>query len=184
MNRALIYEYKGIRPSLGKNVFLAPGVVILGDITIEDHANIWFYSVARGDVNYIRIGSHTNIQDHCALHVTSDKYPLIIGSNVVVGHRAVLHGCIIEDDCLIGIGALVLDGAKIETGAIVGAGSVVAPGAIVKANSVVMGVPARLIREATEDERAFHHINLVKYSNYAKTFNQITRLIDNPASHS
>lgn len=176
-NRALIYEYKGIRPTIGDDVFLAPGVIILGDVTIEDYANIWFHSVARGDVNHIRIGGQSNIQDHCVLHVTSDKFPLIIGAGVVVGHRAVLHGCVIENDCLIGIGAMVLDGAVVEVGAIVGAGAVVTPGSIVKANSVVMGTPARAVRTATENERAFHKNNVIKYKTYAQNFNQLARLI-------
>lgn len=176
-SQALIYEYRGIRPTIGKNVFLAPGVVILGDVTIEDDANIWFYSVIRGDVNSIRIGSQTNIQDHCVLHVTSDKFPLIIGANVIVGHRAVLHGCVIEDDCLVGIGAMVLDGAKVESGAMVGAGAVVTPGSIVKANSVVMGTPAKPVRTATENERAFNKINLNKYKAYGQNFKHLARLL-------
>lgn len=176
-DRALVYEYKGVRPKLGQDVFLAPGVILLGDISIGDYANIWFYTVARADVNFITIGDQTNIQDHCALHVTSDKYPLIIGANVVVGHRAVLHGCVVEDNALIGIGALVLDGARVETGAIVGAGAVVSPGSLVKANTLVVGTPARQIRTPTHDERDFHMINLMKYKSYAKNFNQITRLL-------
>lgn len=172
-HQALIYEYKGIRPTLGEGVFLAPGVVLLGDITVEDHANIWFYTVARGDVNFIKIGRQTNIQDHCALHVTTDKYPLIIGANVVVGHMAALHGCVIEDNALIGIGALVLDGATIETGAIVGAGAVVPPGSVVKSNTLVLGSPARPVREATASEHEFHMINIIKYRSYAENFNQL-----------
>lgn len=176
-NQALIYEYKGVYPNIGDGVFLAPGVIILGDVTIEDHANIWFHSVVRGDVNYIRIGRQSNIQDHCVLHVTSDKFPLILGAEVVVGHRAVLHGCVIGNDCLIGIGAMVLDGAVVEAGAIVGAGAVVTPGSVVQANSVVMGTPARPVRSTTESERAFHKININKYKTYGQNFNQLTRLL-------
>lgn len=176
-NKAMIYEYKGIRPTLGQGVFLAPGVVLLGDITIGDYANIWFYTVARGDVNFIKIGSQTNIQDHCTLHVTSDNYPLIIGANVVVGHRAVLHGCVIEDNALVGIGALVLDGARVEEGAIVGAGAVVSPGSVVKSNTLVVGVPARPTRSPSDSERTFHMTNIMKYRSYAKNFNQLARLV-------
>lgn len=174
--KAMIYEYKGIKPTLGEDVFLAPGVVLLGDITIGDRANLWFYTVARGDVNFIRIGHQTNIQDHCTLHVTTDKYPLIIGANVVVGHRAVLHGCVIEDNALIGIGALVLDGARVETGAIVGAGAVVSPGSVVQTNTVVVGAPARPIRSPSKAEIEFHMINVNKYVSYGLNFNQIARL--------
>ncbi len=175
-SKPLIYRYKGITPKLGQGVFLAPGVVLLGDIEIQDYANLWFYTVARGDVNFIRIGKQTNIQDHCTLHVTSDKYPLIIGDNVVVGHRAVLHGCTIEDNALIGIGALVLDGAKVESGAIVGAGAVVSPGTIVESNTVVVGAPARPIRKPSEAEKSFHMINVIKYKGYSQNFNQLTCL--------
>ena len=116
----MIIEYRGIRPKLGLDVFLAQGVILLGDIEIGDYSNLWFYTVARADVNYIRIGAQTNIQDHCALHVTTDKFPLVIGAEVVVGHRAVIHGATIHDRALIGIGALVLDGSVVEEGAIVG----------------------------------------------------------------
>jgi carbonic anhydrase/acetyltransferase-like protein (isoleucine patch superfamily) len=171
----MIYEYKGIRPKLGNNVFLAPGVIVLGDVEIGDESNLWFYTVARGDVNFIRIGHRTNIQDHCVLHVTSGKFPLILGDRVIAGHRAVLHGCVIGDDALVGIGALVLDGAVVEPGAIVAAGAVVAPGSVIPANRVAVGIPARPTREATDEERAFHQVNSMKYREYARQFSDLVR---------
>jgi len=174
----MIIEYKGIKPKLGKKVFLAPGVILLGDIEIGDYSNIWFYTVARADVNYIRIGRQTNIQDHCALHVTSDQFPLVIGNDVVVGHRAVLHGATIHDRVLIGIGALVLDGCVVEEGAIVAAGAVVSPGSVVPANKVSIGIPARPVRDCTEDEREFHLRNCLKYREYGGSFSEITRVIE------
>ncbi len=174
----MIIEYKGIKPKLGKNVFLAPGVILLGDIEIGDYSNIWFYTVARADVNYIRIGSQTNIQDHCALHVTSDQFPLVIGNDVVVGHRAVLHGATIHDRALIGIGALVLDGCVVEEGAIVAAGAVVSPGSVIPANKVAIGIPARPVRDCTEAEREFHLQNSLKYREYGRSFSEITRIIE------
>lgn len=174
----MIYEYKGIRPRLGKDVFLAPGVVVLGDVEIGDGSNLWFYTVARGDVHSIKIGQDTNIQDHCMLHVTGGRFPLTLGNRVIVGHRCVLHGCSIMDDALIGIGALVLDGAVVEPGAIVGAGAVVAPGAVIPANKLAVGVPARPTRDATEEERAFNRFNYANYREYGKTFQELTRLIE------
>jgi carbonic anhydrase/acetyltransferase-like protein (isoleucine patch superfamily) len=171
----MIYEYKGIRPRLGRDVFLAPGVVVLGDVEIGDLTNIWFNTVVRGDVNSIRIGARTNIQDLCMLHVTSDRFPLAIGERVIVGHRAVLHGCTIHDDALIGIAALVLDGAVVEQGAIVAAGSVVTPGTAIPAQSVAMGAPAKIRRAPTPEERAFHQINLTRYQEYGRSFSQWVR---------
>jgi gamma-carbonic anhydrase len=174
----MIYEYKGIKPRLGKDVFLAPGVVVLGDVQIGDAANLWFYTVARGDVHRITIGRDTNIQDHCMLHVTGGRFPLRVGERVIVGHRAVLHGCTIHDDVLIGIGALVLDGAVVEPGAIVAAGAVVSPGTVIPANRVAVGVPARPTRETTEEERQFNRTNFAKYREYGRTFHEITCLLE------
>ena len=174
----MIYEYKGKRPSLGRDVFLAPGVVVLGDVRIGAGTNLWFYTVARGDVHSITIGTDTNVQDHCTLHVTGGRFPLHIGNRVIVGHRAVLHGCTVEDDVLIGIGALVLDGAVVETGAIVAAGAVVSPGTVIPANRVAVGVPAKPTREPTDQEREFNRTNFARYREYGRTFHELTRLIE------
>jgi gamma-carbonic anhydrase len=174
----MIYEYNGMRPKLGKNVFVAPGAVVLGDVEIGDGSNLWFCTVARGDVNYIRIGRMVNIQDHCMLHVTGSRFPLTIGDEVVVGHRAVLHGCTIGNGVLIGIGALVLDGAVVEEGAIVAAGSVVAPGAVIPAGRVSMGIPARPGRETRADEKAFHGVNVRKYQEYGRRFDELVRQVE------
>jgi len=169
----MIYEYDGKAPTLGTNVFLAPGVIVLGDVTIGDHSNLWFYTVARGDVHAITIGSRTNIQDHCMLHVTGGRFPLAIGSGVIVGHRAVLHGCTVQDDALIGIGALVLDGAVVERGAIVAAGAVVSPGSVVPAGQLAVGVPARPARAVTDRERESHATNSRTYEQYARDFHRL-----------
>ncbi|MGA8832544.1 MAG: gamma carbonic anhydrase family protein [Desulfomonilaceae bacterium] len=174
----MIIEYRGIKPKLGAEVFLAPGVVLLGDVEIGDCSNLWFYTVARADANYIRIGARTNIQDHCTLHVTTDRFPLVLGAEVIVGHRAVLHGATIHDRALIGIGALVLDGSVVEEGAIVGAGAVVSPGSVISANKVAMGIPARPVRDCTESEREFHLKNCLKYKEYGRKFSDLTRVIE------
>jgi gamma-carbonic anhydrase len=171
----MIYEYRGVKPRIGKDVFLAPGTIILGDVEIGDNTNIWFYTVARADVNYIRIGVDVNIQDLCMLHVTSVKYPLTIGDRVIIGHRVVVHGCTIHPDALIGIGALVLDGAVVEPGAIVAAGAVVPPNAVIPQDMVAAGVPAKPIRNVSQEEKDFNITNSLKYRNYGSNFHKLTR---------
>ena len=173
----MIYEYKGIRPRIAGSVFLAPGVVVLGDVEIGEDSNLWFYTVVRGDVYPITIGKDVNIQDHCMLHVTGGKFPLSIGDGVIAGHRAVLHGCTIHSDALIGIGALVLDGAVVEQGAIVAAGAVVAPGATIPSNMVAVGGPARPVREVTEEQKAANRANALRYQEYGRRFHAITSIV-------
>jgi len=174
----MIYQYKGIRPRIADNVFLAPGVVVLGDVEIGQDSNLWFYTVVRGDVHSVTIGKGVNIQDHCMLHVTGGRFPLSLGDSVIVGHRAVLHGCTIHANALIGIGALVLDGAVVEQGAMVAAGAVVAPGAIIPANRVAVGIPARATRETTEQEQQLNRANAVRYREYGRQFHAITSAVE------
>lgn len=148
-----IHPFDGRLPRLGSRVWLAPGAHLVGDVTVGDDVSFWFHTVARGDVNSITIGAGTNIQDGSVLHVTHVRHPLVIGAGVVVGHSAVVHGCTIGDGALIGIGARVLDGAVVEAGAQVGAGAVVAPGHRVPAGHLVLGIPARVARPLTEEEK-------------------------------
>lgn len=148
-----IYPYRGLTPTLGRRVFVAPGATLVGDVEVGDDVSFWFQTVARGDVNSIRIGAGSNIQDGAVLHVTHQTHPLVVGQRVVVGHSAVLHGCTIEDGALIGIGARVLDGAVVEAGAQVAAGALVAPGKRVPAGYLAMGVPARPVRELSDEQR-------------------------------
>jgi len=147
-----IVPYLDKVPKLGARVFLAPGAWVTGDVELGDDVSFWFHTVARGDVNFIRIGARTNIQDGSVLHVNYRVHPLVIGAGVVVGHQAVLHGCTIEDGALIGIGARVLDGAVVETGAQIGAGAVVAPGHRIPAGHLALGIPARPVRPLTAEE--------------------------------
>ena len=149
-----IYSYRGRSPRLGKRVFVAPSADLAGELTAGDDCSFWFHTAARGDVNWIRIGDRTNVQDGTILHVTHERFPLEIGSDVVIGHSCMIHGCTLEDGCLVGIGARVLDGARVETGAQVGAGAVVAPGFRVPAGHLVLGVPARVARPLREEEVA------------------------------
>ena len=154
------------KPVLGKGVFIAPTAVVLGDVTTGEDTSFWFQTVVRGDVNRIRIGTGTNIQDGSVLHVTTDRFPLTIGDRVSVGHGAIVHGCTIEEDCLIGIGARILDGAIIGAGSIVGAGALVTEGQVVPAGYLVMGVPAKVVRLVSDEEKdrilhtAKHYIKL------------------------
>ncbi len=158
-----ILEYRGRRPSLGQRVFLAPTAYLSGDVQVGDDVSFWFHTVARGDVNFIRIGEGSNIQDGAVLHVSHQTHPLVIGRRVVIGHGAIVHGCTIEDEALIGIGARVLDGAVVEAGAQVGAGALVAPGKCVAAGTLVVGIPARPIRELSEEDREAIRDNARRY---------------------
>lgn len=163
-----ILPYRGKFPEIDESVFIAEGAVIIGDVVIGKDSNIWFNAVIRGDVNYIRIGERTNIQDGCILHVTTEKYPLIVGNDVTVGHGAILHGTIIHDKCLIGMGAVVLDGAEVKSYSLVAAGSLIKQGFVVPEGTLVAGVPAKVVRELTEDEKraieksALHYVDLSK----------------------
>jgi gamma-carbonic anhydrase len=148
-----VHPHQGRSPVLGARVFLAPGAHLTGDVEVGDDASFWFHTVARGDVNTIRIGPRTNVQDGSVLHVTHLRHPLSIGAGVVVGHQAVLHGCTVEDGALVGIGARVLDGAVVESGAQIGAGALVAPGPRIPAGHLALGIPARVVRPLTDDER-------------------------------
>ncbi len=148
-----IHSFDGKTPKLGRGVWLAPSAVITGDMDIGDDVSFWFHTVARGDVHWMRIGEGTNIQDGTVLHVSHGTHPLDIGKGVVVGHSAVLHGCTVEDNALIGIGARVLDGAVIGTGAQVAAGAVVSPGTVIPPGQMAMGVPARVKRPLSDGEK-------------------------------
>lgn len=143
------------------------GARVVGDVAIGTDASIWYNAVIRGDVNWVRIGEATNIQDNSVLHVTHDRFPLSIGDRVTVGHAARLHGCTIEDECLIGIGAVVLDDAVVRTHSMVAAGAVVPPGMVVEGGTLVAGVPARVIRTLRDEEIADLPRSALRYVEYA-----------------
>jgi carbonic anhydrase/acetyltransferase-like protein (isoleucine patch superfamily) len=142
-------------PRVAASAFLAPTSVVIGDVEIEENANIWFHVTIRGDVNFIRIGARTNIQDNSCIHVTRKTHPTVIGQGVTVGHSVTLHGCTLQDGCFIGMKACILDGAVVETGAYVAAGAVVTPGKIVKAGELWAGTPARCMRLVSPEESSF-----------------------------
>jgi carbonic anhydrase/acetyltransferase-like protein (isoleucine patch superfamily) len=148
----MILPYEGKEPRIGRNVFIAPTAAIIGDVHIGDGASIWFGAVLRGDMAYIRVGEQTNIQDNCTVHTDAEQ-PAVIGRRVTVGHNAVVHGCSIEDECLIGIHAVVLNGAVIRTGSVVAAGAVVREGQQVGPFHLVAGAPAVHRRDIPETGR-------------------------------
>ncbi|MBN1300259.1 MAG: gamma carbonic anhydrase family protein [Melioribacteraceae bacterium] len=147
-----LFPYMGLSPKIHDSVFIAEGVKIIGDVSIGEDSSIWYNSVIRGDVHYVKIGKMTNVQDLCMFHVTNSKYPLNIGNYVTIGHSVNLHGCTVQDKSMIGIGAIVLDGAVVESNSIVAAGSVVKPNFMVPSGKLVAGVPAKIIRDLSEEE--------------------------------
>ena len=138
---------------MGARGFVAPDAHVVGDVVLGDDVSFWFATAARGDVHRIRIGDRTNVQDGTILHVSYRDFPLEIGDDVVIGHSAMVHGCVVENGCLIGIGARVLDGCVLEEGCQIGAGAVVAPGTRIPAGHLALGVPAKVKRPLSSEER-------------------------------
>lgn len=151
---ALIRPYGGKAPRLHESTWLAETAVVIGEVELGEHASVWFGSVLRADIHFIRVGARTNIQDQCVLHVTGGTHPTVVGDEVTLGHRVTLHGCTVKDRCLIGMGATVLDGAVIGEDAMVGAGSLVPPGMVVPPGKLALGAPARVKRDLTPEEIA------------------------------
>ncbi|MGE5804461.1 MAG: gamma carbonic anhydrase family protein [Ignavibacteria bacterium] len=162
-----LFPYLKFIPKIHNTVFLASGVKIVGNVEIDEYSSVWYNTVIRGDVHYIKIGSYTNIQDCSMLHVTSGRFPLIIGSKVSIGHSVNLHGCTIEDLCLIGIGSIILDGAVVQENAMVAAGAVVAPGFVVRSGKLAAGVPAKIIRDLTDEEVTEIENLALRYKKYS-----------------
>lgn len=165
-----VIPYLGKAPRVAASAFLAEGSVVVGDVEIGDGSSIWFGTVVRGDVNHVRIGARTNVQDLSVVHVTSRTHPTVIGDDVTVGHGAVLHGCTVHDRCLVGIGAIVLDGAVVGPDAMIGAGALVPPGMVVPPGKLVLGSPARLKRDLTEEEIASLRASAGHYVEYAASY--------------
>lgn len=170
-----LQTYKNKAPILADNAYVHESAVLVGDIHLDTDASIWPLVAARGDVNFIRIGKRTNIQDGAVLHVTrtsinnANGYPLIVGNDVTIGHKAVLHGCTIKNRVLIGMGAIVLDGAVIEDDVLVGAGSVIPPNKVLESGNLYLGNPAKKVRSLTTDEIAFLKLSA---DNYVKLKNE------------
>jgi carbonic anhydrase/acetyltransferase-like protein (isoleucine patch superfamily) len=165
-----LYEFQGIRPKVGRDVYVAPNATVIGDVVLGDESSVWFGSVIRGDVFPIRFGARTNLQDGCVVHVTGGKASTTIGDDVTVGHMALLHGCVVGCRTLIGMGSIVLDGAEVGDECILAAGSLVAPGAKIPARSLAMGRPAKVVRALTDADLAWVREAGSLYVGYARTF--------------
>ena len=168
----LILSVKGVFPKLGDNCFIAPNATIIGDVVMGNECSVWFSAVIRGDVNSIRIGNKVNIQDGAIVHCTYEKYPTIIGDNVSIGHNAIVHGCTIHDNVLIGMGAIVMDNCIIESNSIIAAGAVITQNTFVTSGTIWAGVPAKKVKDidqsdfAGEIERISN--NYIMYSSWFK----------------
>jgi carbonic anhydrase/acetyltransferase-like protein (isoleucine patch superfamily) len=153
-----IRPWRGVLPTLGQRVYIDPAAVVIGQVTLGDDSSVWPAAVIRGDVNVIRVGSRTSVQDGSVLHVTHDGpywpggFALAVGDDVTIGHRVVLHGCTVGNRCLVGMGAIVMDGATVEDEVIIGAGAIVTPGTRCESRSLYVGSPARRIRTLTDKE--------------------------------
>jgi carbonic anhydrase/acetyltransferase-like protein (isoleucine patch superfamily) len=162
----VLRTYKSIHPTVHPSAFVDVSAQVIGDVHLGPESSIWMNCVVRGDVHYIRIGARTNIQDLSLVHVMRDTHPTVIGDDVTIGHNAVIHGCTIENRCLIGMGAILLNGCHIGTGSIVAAGALVPEGMVVPPGSMVMGVPSKVRRRLTPDENAsiqWYADNYVRY---------------------
>ncbi len=176
-----IRNFEEHTPNIHPTVYVDESAVVIGNVTIGKYSSVWPLTAIRGDIQCITIGEYTNIQDGSVLHVThgspfttpsaAEGYPLTVGNNVTVGHKAVLHGCTIKDNCLIGMGAIVLDGAIVETEVMIGAGSLVPPGKILESGYMWLGTPVKKVRKLTNKEREFFHYSTQHYSELAKRTN-------------
>ena len=166
----MLHHYKGKWPKLGERVYIAEGAQIIGDVEIGDHSSVWFNSVIRGDVHYVRIGQHTNIQDGCVGHVQKDQCALILKDYVTVGHGVMMHGCTIESHCLIGMRAIILNDVVVGEYSIIGAGALVTERTIIPPRSLVLGFPAKVKRALTDEEASRIDEYASRYYQYKETY--------------
>jgi carbonic anhydrase/acetyltransferase-like protein (isoleucine patch superfamily) len=165
-----IYEHKGVRPTLGRDVFVAPGATVIGDVHLGDEASVWFGTVIRGDVYPIRFGARTNVQDGSVVHVTGGKAATTVGDDVTIGHMVLLHGCTVGNGCLVGMGSILLDGAVVGDDCLIGAGSLLTPRTEIPPRSLVMGRPAKVLRAISAAELEMVREAGRLYVEYARTF--------------
>jgi gamma-carbonic anhydrase len=167
---AILRSYAGKHPQIGRGVFLAETCAVIGGVVIGDDSSVWYSTVLRGDVMTIHIGARTSMQDGTVVHVTSERFGTVVGNDCTIGHGVILHGCTIEDWCLIGMGSTILDGARIGRGSLVGAGALVTPGTDIPAGSLVLGMPARVVRPVNDKERAQIEYGAAHYVELARRY--------------
>ncbi|MEX1146817.1 MAG: gamma carbonic anhydrase family protein [Sphingomonadales bacterium] len=165
-----VYAHNGLWPTLADDVFIAPGARVIGDVEIGAGSSVWFNCVVRGDVNRIRIGTRTNIQDGTVIHVTRRLHGTFIGDDVLIGHMAMIHGCTMEDGSFVGMGAMVMDGAVIETGGMLAAGAMLTPGKRIRGGELWAGRPARPVRPLTDEETARNAAGVAHYAGLAREY--------------
>lgn len=168
----LIKSVKGVSPEIGKDCFIAENATIVGDVIMGEECSVWFNAVIRGDVHFIKMGNKVNVQDGAIIHCTYQKHPTIIGNNVSIGHNAIVHGCTIHDDVLIGMGAIVMDNCVVESNSIIAAGAVVTQNTHVESGTIYAGVPAKKVKDISQEliSGEIHRIanNYVMYSGWFK----------------
>jgi carbonic anhydrase/acetyltransferase-like protein (isoleucine patch superfamily) len=167
---AIIKTIRGIEPQFGSNCFLADNAVVVGEVVMGDNCTVWFNAVVRGDVHSITIGNNTNIQDGAIIHCTYQKAKTIIGNNVSVAHQAVVHGCTIEDNVLIGMGAIVMDNAVVGSNSVIAAGAIVLPGTKVAPGSIYAGIPAKRVKDIGDEMKAVIERTAKNYPMYAEWY--------------
>lgn len=172
---AIIKTIRGYSPAFGNNCYLADNAVVVGEVTMGENCTVWFNAVVRGDVNTIRIGNNTNIQDGAVIHCTYQKSKALIGSRVSIAHNAVVHGCTIEDDVLVGMGAIVMDDAVIGANSVIAAGAIVLPGTVIEPGSVYAGIPARKVKDTSDEMKAVIQRTARNYPMYAEWFKESDR---------
>ena len=169
---ALIKSVKGVSPKFGEDCYLAENATVVGEVIMGKNCSVWFNAVVRGDVHSITIGDNTNIQDGAVIHCTYQKARTVIGSNVSIAHNAIVHGCTIEDNVLIGMGAIIMDDAIVKTGSIIAAGAVVLAGTVVESNSIYAGMPARRVKEVGEEMKEVFARTANNYKMYSIWFDE------------
>src|SRR5688500_9075412 len=167
---ALIKTVRGLTPKFGSNCFLAENATVVGEVIMGDNCTVWFNAVVRGDVHSITIGDNTNIQDGAIIHCTYQKAKTVIGSNVSIAHNAIVHGCTVEDDVLIGMGAIIMDDAVVGSNSVVAAGAVVLPGTVIEPGSVYAGIPAKKVKDIGENMKEVIARTAKNYPMYAEWF--------------
>lgn len=170
--KALIMEVNGKSPQMGKECWLAPNATLVGDVIMGDNCTVWFNAIIRGDVHEIRIGNDTNIQDGAVIHCTYKKAGTYIGNRVSIAHNAIVHGCTIHDDVLIGMGAVVMDGAIVHSGAVIAAGAIVLANTVVEANSIYAGMPAKKVKDTGPEMLEVIERTAKNYPMYSKWFSK------------